>query len=228
MNFNRPLLAASLLALTSIAHAQFTDPTPAELAMTSIQQVPGAAAVYLYREETTEDAHNMFSVYVRLKILTEKGLDEANVEVPFLKAEGGYNVDSIEGRTIHADGKVFPLTGKPYDKLIDKFGGKKYMAKVFTMPTVEVGSILEYRYKLHSDDNYFRAPSWYVQSKFYTLKAHYMWKPTDKELILGGQHDQISSKIAWMPILPQGSSFTHVVRPTGAIEPVTELPFKQR
>ena len=41
--------------------------------MTSQPQVPGAAAVYLYREETTDDKLHMFSIYVRLKVLTEKG-----------------------------------------------------------------------------------------------------------------------------------------------------------
>ena len=53
------------------------------------------------------------------------------------------------------------------------------MAKVFTLPDVEVGSIIEYRYKLRLDDNYFMSPQWYIQSDLYTRKAHYLWKPTD-------------------------------------------------
>ena len=45
------------------------------------------------------------------------------------------------------------------------------MAKVFTMPDVEVGSIIEYRYKLRYDDNWFKAPDWYIQSDLLTRKG---------------------------------------------------------
>ena len=51
------------------------------------------------------------------------------------------------------------------------------------MPDVEVGSIIEYRYELRYDDNYFIAPDWYVQSDFYTRKAHYLWRPTSETLV---------------------------------------------
>ncbi len=56
------------------------------------------------------------------------------------------------------------------------------MAKVFTLPDVEVGSIIEYRYKLRLGDHWFRAPTWYIQSELYTRKSHYLWKPTDEQL----------------------------------------------
>ena len=36
-------------------HAQFQEPTKEELQMTADPKAPGAAAVYLYREETTDD-----------------------------------------------------------------------------------------------------------------------------------------------------------------------------
>jgi hypothetical protein len=210
-------LHCALLALlslgTSSLHAQFTEPTPAELKMTSIPQVPGAPAVYLFREETTEDALHMFSVYVRLKVLSEAGKEYANVEIPFLKDQAGYTVDNIQGRTIHSDGSVTPLTAKPYDKLVDKIGGYKYMAKVFSMPSVDVGSIVEYRYKLHMDDQYFRSPRWYIQSKVFTVKAHYRWKPTNETIIVGNQHGQLSSSIAWMPILPKDADFKQITLP---------------
>ena len=90
--------------------------------MTSIPEVPGAAAVYLNREETTEDKLHAWSVYVRLKVLTEKGKDYANVELNYAHGrEGaGYTVGDIAGRTIHPDGTVIPFIGKPYEKLIEK------------------------------------------------------------------------------------------------------------
>ncbi len=52
----------------------------------------------------------------------------------------------ISGRTIHADGTIIPFTGKPYLKVMEKTEGVKVQERVFTLPDVEVGSIIEYRY----------------------------------------------------------------------------------
>src|ERR1017187_7921705 len=148
----RCLPLACLIALTSaaaIARAdQWTTPTAEELAMTSQPEVPGAAAVYLFKEEITDDKLHMWSKYVRLKVLTEAGKEYANVELKSYSSEehGGYTVNGIAGRTIHPDGTIIPFTGKPFDKLIEKGPGYQEMAKVFTLPDVEVGSIIEYRY----------------------------------------------------------------------------------
>ena len=51
--------------------------------MTSQPEVPGAPAVYLFREETTDDKLHMFSIYTRLKVLTERGKEYSNVELHF-------------------------------------------------------------------------------------------------------------------------------------------------
>jgi len=197
-----------LVALAPIARAdQWTAPTAEELKMTSQPEVPGAAAVYLFKEEITDDSLHMWSKYARIKVLTEAGKDYANVELKSYNSSenGGYTVNGIAGRTIHPDGTIIPFTGKPFDKLIEKGQGYKEMAKVFTLPDVEVGSIIEYRYELRYDDQWFFAPSWYVQSELYTRKARYLWKPTDKQLISKGEHgEQLTSVVAWTPILPKG------------------------
>jgi hypothetical protein len=186
---------------------QWTEPTAEELSMTSIPEVPGAPAVILYREERTEDSTHTTGFYFRLKVLNEKGKEYANVELPYYTGISGTIVDSIEGRTIHADGTMVPFTGKPYDKLIVKEGGLQVKAKVFTMPSVEVGSILEYRYKTHIDSYFYREPQWYVQKDLYTRKAHFMWRPTDEELSSGAGGD-VLSKVAWASILPPGAEVT--------------------
>ena len=199
---------ALLPIFSTLAWAEkWIEPNPEELKMTSQPQVPGAAAVYLYREETTDDQLHMFSIYVRLKVLTDKGKELANVELAYEheKDGGGYTVNDIAGRTIHSDGTVFPFTGKPYDKLIEKEQNTKHMAKVFTLPNVEVGSILEYRYTLRYDDHYFISPRWYIQSDLFTRKAHYLWKPTDKQLVTNDDRGQVTNSIAWTPILPKGT-----------------------
>ena len=105
--------------------------------MTSIPQVPGAAAAYLFKEEIADDALHMQSFYYRIKILTEGGKDYANVELPFYAGESGMTLDSISGRTIHPDGTIIPFTDKPYEKVVEKAQGYKIKVKVFSLPSVE-------------------------------------------------------------------------------------------
>jgi hypothetical protein len=216
-----------LVAFAAVARAdQWTAPTPEELAMTSQPEVPGAAAVYLFREEITDDHLHMWSTYARLKVLTEAGREYANVEVGAYHSDenGSYTVDGISGRTIHPDGTIIPFTGKPFDKLIEKAQGYKVMAKVFTLPDVEVGSIIEYRYELRYDEYYFIAPSWFIQSDLFTRKAHYLWRPTSDTLVTKDEMgEQYSHGIAWTPILPTGVDVKQTRYPPGALQEPGQL-----
>jgi transglutaminase-like putative cysteine protease len=208
-----------LVTLTSTVRAQWTVPTAEELKMTSQPEVPGAAAVYLFREETTDDRLHTWSKYIRLKVLTEGGKKYANVELTQYTSSdyGGYSVNDIAGRTIHPDGTIVPFTGKPMEKLVEKGQGFKMMAKVFTLPDVEVGSIIEYRYQLRYDDNYFIAPAWYIQTELYTRKAHYLWRPTGRPLITKSERgEQLTNTIAWTPILPKGFEVKQAHTPNGS------------
>ncbi|WP_255460568.1 DUF3857 domain-containing protein [Edaphobacter albus] len=197
--------------------------------MTSQEGYPGIAGVYLNREEITEDKLHMWTVYVRLKVLTEKGKDYANVELKYGSSNsgGGYTVNNISGRTIHADGTIIPFTGKPYEKLIEKtqgYDGYKHMAKIFTMPSVEIGSIIEYRYSLRYDDYYFFAPSWFIQSDLYLRKGHYVWKPTDKQLVSKRDgHEQLTNSIGWFPVLPKDAQIQQTRLPAISPNPNGQL-----
>jgi hypothetical protein len=90
------------------------------------------------------------TVYVRIKVLTAAGVKYGDVELPYDKGDH-YSIRKIEARTIHCDGTIIPFTGKPYDRQILRAHSIRVGVKVFTMPDVTVGSVLEYRYVLHSD-----------------------------------------------------------------------------
>lgn len=173
--------------------------------MTSQPQVPGAPAVYLYREETTQDSLHLFRIYARIKVLTESGKQFGTVELPYATNGdgGGKTVEDISGRTIHSDGRIIPFTGQVMKKMVEKSGGTKFMTKVFSLPEVEVGSILEYRYNLRMDDHWFSAPEWFVQSNLYTRKAYYKWLPTNHDLLDSDDGGKLVSSIAWWPVLPK-------------------------
>ena len=170
--------AALLLATasSSLLHAQFQEPTKEELQMTSDTKAPGAAAVYLYREERTDDNLHYHSYYERIKVLTEKGKESATIRIPYGRAI--FNVTNIQGRTIHADGTVIPLTAKPSDLVDIKTKGYQVNTMVFTLPSVEVGSILEYRLQIRYDDQWISSPTWDVQQPYFVHKAHYFFDPS--------------------------------------------------
>ncbi len=169
--------AALFLAAVSpvLVCAQFQQPTDEELKMTADPKAPGAAAVYLYREETTDDKVHLRSFYARIKVLTEKGEELATIQIPF---EHGYTkVEKVEGRTIHTDGTVIPLAVKPED-LVD-FKSKYFQENrlVFTLPEVEVGSILEYRFQLRYSNGRLHPPVWRIQQSYFVHMAHYLFRP---------------------------------------------------
>ena len=199
---------AVAVTATACAQTSFTPPTPEELSMTSLPGYPGAAAVVLNREETTKDDLHAVLHYERIKILTKDGEKYANVELPFVSTtedySGGGNektLDDITGRTIHADGTIIPFTGKPYLKVLEKGQNVKVQERVFTLPNVEVGSIIEYRYATRISDDMVESPDWYIQGELYVRQAHYIWYPTSREI--QNSRGPITT-ITWFPILPEG------------------------
>jgi hypothetical protein len=205
------LLRNAFLLLTftmpAILLAQFQQPTGEELKMTADPKAPGAAAVYLYREESTDDALHFHTYYERIKVLTEKGKEQATIHIPY--EHGEFKVTDIKGRTIHADGTVIPLTTKPSDLMEFKTKDRQFNQMVFTLPSAEVGSILEYSLQLRYDDDTVSSPQWVVQQPFFVHKAHYYFKP------LGGYRDvtnsrgQILSRLMWTTSGVSGDSIIH-------------------
>lgn len=229
MKTNRIAIGAAFLlttilsatVLSSVASAQWTQPTKEELEMKEMPGYPGAPAVMLFHEQITKDDLRVTQVYNRVKILTEKGKDEANVELRTFNMRSDsvweegtdLSVTDIAGRTIHPDGTIVPFTGKPYVKTLEKNDNFTVKARVFTLPDVEVGSIIEYRYSKRNDDSHVIPPQWYIQGPHFVKAAHYVWYPTVAQL-QDGQGRLINS-ISWFPLLPQGTEVSRREQPGG-------------
>jgi hypothetical protein len=155
--------------------AQFQQPNSDELKMTDDPKAPGAAAVYLDYQEVTNDPQHFLTIYARIKVLTEKGKELATVELPYLKENT--KVTDIKGRTIHPDGTIIPLNVKPEDLMIVKSSDIQVQKRVFTLPSVEVGSILEYRFDVNYDDDIASSPQWEIQKPYFVHKAHFQFTP---------------------------------------------------
>ncbi len=204
------------------AHGQgWIAPTPDELKMTSQPDAPDAKAVVLYRDELSDDDNHMRSRYMRIKILTESGKDLGDVRIGFDQRNDGdgSTVSDVAGRTIQPDGTIVPFTGKPYEKVVEKGNGYKLAYKVFSMPAVQVGSIIEYRYKQRWEDNRFRSPDWEIQSDLYLKKGHFLWKPTDRELLstTRGGRENTTSALVWDKALPKGVDLKNTRLPNGRL-----------
>uniref|UniRef100_E6QI70 DUF3857 domain-containing protein n=1 Tax=mine drainage metagenome TaxID=410659 RepID=E6QI70_9ZZZZ len=194
---------------SALARGQFQPTVAEELKMTSEPKAPGAAAIYLYREETVDDVYHYHSFYARIKVLSEKGKDLATVSIPYPK--GLFKVDGISGRTVHADGTVVALNVKPTDLLERSTGSVNYHRMVFTLPSVEVGSILEYRWQLRYGDDVLSSPDWQIQQPYFVRKAHYQFVPTAHlDRVTNGNGD-IASRLMYGGIVPAGAA---VVRNT--------------
>lgn len=211
----RPVLIALILSVAAftpaaVAQTAFVQPTPQELSMTSLPGYPGVAAVVLNKEEITRDDMHSATYYARIKILAEDGKKYANVEIAYTSVSGDWNnnsVDDVQGRTIHPDGTIIPFTGKPYEEVIEKGKDYRYQAKVFTLPDVTVGSIIEYRYITHINYRWYSAPRWIIQDDLYVKTAHYIWYPSTDTIF-----DEVGStahSIFYFPLLPNGAHVQH-------------------
>jgi len=170
------LLGATAYRVSSSSAADEWLPiSPEELKMTSLPEAPGAQAIYLYRQVDRNDQESHEYNYVRIKILTEEGRKNADVEIPFFKESG--DIRGIKARTIRPDGSVANFDGKVYEKTVVKVKGLRYLAKTFTLPDVQVGSIIEYHYTTTWDQYiYFRESVWILSDELFTRSAKFSLK----------------------------------------------------
>jgi hypothetical protein len=177
--FVSPVILLLVLTIfsTPLWPISFQPVSPDELKMTSEPKAPGAPAVILFREVDRDDrgrtAHE--DNYLRIKILTEEGRKYGDIEIPFFKSEG--NIVNIHARTIRPDGTIVDFNGKAFEKSIVKARGLTYMAKTFTMPDVQVGSILEYYYTEDLAENLIFDSHWILSNELFTKKAKFTLHP---------------------------------------------------
>jgi hypothetical protein len=154
---DRPIWSAAILAALLIlasgrpvaASEDWLPITEEEKALKDCPQQPGAPAIFLYREEINDDNTFISSYYCRIKILTAAGKERANIEIPFLK--GLSKIEGLKARVVRPDGTSVEFNGQIFDKTALRTGGFKVTVKTFALPDVDVGSIIEYRYKKAPD-----------------------------------------------------------------------------
>ncbi|MFY9905717.1 MAG: DUF3857 domain-containing protein [Terriglobales bacterium] len=194
------LIAASAMAILAASPAQaslgFQSISQDELKMTSEPQAPGAPAIILFRQVDRDD--NMYTPhednYLRIKILTAEGRKHANIEIPFLKDLD--NVVNIKARTIRPDGSVAEFDGKVFEKELVKERAAKVLAKVFTLPDVEVGSVIEYSFTIDFVEHRLFFSNWILSNELFTKKARFSLKPYE------GKYVKYTLRWSWHDLPP--------------------------
>jgi hypothetical protein len=181
------ILALTLIAVLFVsthhlptvqAGVGFQPVSPEELKMTEEPQAPGAPAIILFRQVDRDDngrtSHE--DSYFRIKILKEEGRKYADVEIPYYKG-GGNNIVNVRARSIRPDGTIANFDGKIYDKSIVKARGIRYQAKTFTLPDIQVGSIIEYYYTEDFAEYALYNSHWILSDELFTKNAKFSLKP---------------------------------------------------
>jgi hypothetical protein len=139
---------------------------------------PEADAAILFREGELNDNYvegTTLKLYIRIKIFNERGRRFTDVQLPY-KVEVG-RVTDVSARTIRPDGSVVEVAGRDiFDKVVARTSQGIWRAKVFSMPAVEPGAIIEYRYRQTYPEG-FRYFALDLQSELFTKELHYSIQP---------------------------------------------------
>ena len=170
--------------------------SPEDLALKDNPKSPGADAMILYRNSVFDakqpnQTGDSDEEYFRIKIFTDAGKRYANVVVPYFSGDtnewdswmstgGGWVIADVRGRTIHPDGSIVKFDGKVLDTMAQKVNGIKTRAASFTLPDVQAGSIIEYKYKKMAEPFWVHSEEWIVSDELYTREAHFKFIPPNE------------------------------------------------
>jgi hypothetical protein len=163
-------LLAALCCVAAVAE-DWKPVSPDDLQIKELAGAKGAHAAILYYEDIYNDKDSLESIYFRIKILSEEGKKYADVELPAYDSR--FQVNNLKARTIRPDGSIAPFDGKFFTKVVAKRKEIKILTKTFSIPDVQVGSIIEYRYNLSWDaSTIYTSQVFTLQHELFTRKAH--------------------------------------------------------
>lgn len=154
---------------------------PEDLAMKDNPKEPGADAMILYRQVTIDARHaydgDSVEEYIRMKVFTQTGTKAGHVEIGF---NGTYDdVSYAAGRTIRPDGSIVNFDGQVLATTAAKAAGFKNMVKSFTLPDVQPGCIIEFRYRIEGKRlHIIHDEQWNVSTLWFTREAHFKFYPS--------------------------------------------------
>ena len=120
------------------------------------------------------DVHNLITNRrIRFKILKEKGIQRANIEIPYYSKNNFENISDLKAIIYTIDNNGIPTVKELSKSSIfrQKINERVSVVK-FTLPNVKPGSIIEYQYTSIME-NYGGLENWYFQSDMPTILSKY-------------------------------------------------------
>lgn len=108
---------------------------------------------------------------VRIKILNQRGLDRANIIIPFYKKDHFEFITSIAGLT-YTDNEGQLVSNLARKSIYTENKDENYSLIKFALPNVKVGSIIEYKFTSVMK-HYGGLDNWIFQSDIPTIKSFY-------------------------------------------------------
>ncbi len=124
-------------------------------------------------------------IYKKIKILSQQGIQFANIEIPYYYKNNLETIVDIEAQTINIENGVISKTELKKSDFYTKIDNSRWSEIRFTFPSVKEGSILEYKYTLITQRIAF-LDSWIFQHQMPTIYSEIKvrFPPTLKYSIL--------------------------------------------
>lgn len=151
-----------------------------EANMEFYEKDPSADAVVLFDYGQTEflkgnnGFYSRFKRHKRIKIFKESGVEWASIGIPFYNTDTETEkVEKIEAYTYNIrDGRLSRTkldVKKVYEEKVSQFWSRK----IFTLPQVKAGSVIEYRYQVQSPSKFKMNFDWVFQHTIPTAYSEY-------------------------------------------------------
>jgi hypothetical protein len=172
-----------LMLASGTTHAQVFEGWPEigtfsseEVALKKVAFEPDANAVILFDlgRAMNNDEYNLVTYRrIRMKILNDKGMDQANITIPYYSRDDFEFISNIHAVIATYDKNNVPVITRLDNKSIYFNKVNAYWSEVkFSMPNVKPGSIIDYEYT-STMKSYGGLDEWLFQSDVPTLKSFY-------------------------------------------------------
>jgi hypothetical protein len=172
------ILCALIPMAQAAVHADWRPVTAEELALKRSDIDPNADAEALFHDVWIDQRST--TNYIRFKIFNDRGREKySDVKIEYWS---GFHISDINARTIHRDGTIIDVSkDSVFDKVEVKRGNSKVKVLSFALPSVEPGSIIEYRW---TEDNRLASSSYFpldVQSEYPVDEVTFHLKPAGSD-----------------------------------------------
>jgi len=175
--FSLLLFTSLYLQIFAVGQQQdFGDISRAMLEMEVYEKDSTADAVVLFdvgEVYVTEKLEVNYERHIRIKILTDRGLDAGDISISFRDDFPEQEIKGIkaESQYIDENGKVIKTKVGRRDRFENKISDTWKEVK-FTIPGLRKGSVLEYRYEMKSESA-IDIPDWYFQKQYPVIWSEY-------------------------------------------------------